>query len=393
MKKILDFILVFLLIFFIFNLFNSEKNKDVQKTENVIFKTIKPDYAVPAWVQLLIENNTQKELSLNTCENIALRDSWWNIVEFPKDFCKNTIIQPWKSETIDYSTYFEKFQNEWIYTFNLDVEERKLTSQFEIEHRWTIWKLFVGLIYAPIYNLMVSFLNLFSYSLWWSIISITILVRLFLLWPQHKMLLSQKRLQAIQPKIKKIQKEHKWDQQKMWIKLMELYKEEKVNPMWSCGFMLIQMPILLVMYRIILNIKDPSNTFYLYNVFSDFNTNMISYDFFWIDLTSKWWIVWLALAIFIGIIQFIQVKLSLSLKEKDKQKEIVVLEKKKWENDYSSMMPDPNSMNKFMMYWMPVMVWFFTYSLFAWVGLYWWMSTLFAIAQQIIVNKVFKKSR
>lgn len=55
-------------------------------------------------------------------------------------------------------------------------------------------------------------------------------------------------------------------------------------------------------------------------------------------------------------------------------------------------MPDPEMMNKFMMYGMPVMVWFFTYSLFAWVGVYWWMSTIFAIGQQIIVNKVFKKS-
>ncbi len=35
---------------------------------------------------------------------------------------------------------------------------------------------------------------------------------------------------------------------------MALYKEEKVNPMWSCGFMLIQMPILLVLYHVILEI-------------------------------------------------------------------------------------------------------------------------------------------
>jgi YidC/Oxa1 family membrane protein insertase len=239
---------------------------------------------------------------------------------------------------------------------------------------------------------MVFLLNIFSYSLWWSIIVITILIRLVLLWPQHKMMLSQKKLQAIQPKIKKIQKENKWNQQQIWVKLMALYKKEKVNPMWSCGFMLIQMPILLVMYRIILNIKDPSNTFYIYDIFSGFEISLISYNFFWIDLIWKWWIIWFALALFIWIIQFIQVKLSLNLKEKEKCEDKIVLEKKKWADGYSSMMPDPNTMNKFMLYWMPVMVWFFTYSLFTWVWIYWWMSTLFAIVQQLIVNKVIKKS-
>ena len=49
------------------------------------------------------------------------------------------------------------------------------------------------------------------------------------------------------------------------MKLMELYKKEKVNPMGSCGFLLIQMPILLVIYNIILSIKDPSNFFYTYS--------------------------------------------------------------------------------------------------------------------------------
>ena len=203
-------------------------------------------------------------------------------------------------------------------------------------------------------------------------------------------MVSQKKLQAIQPKIKEIQKKYKWNQQQAWIKLMELYKKEKVNPMWSCWFMFIQMPILLVLYRIILDIKDVSNEFYLYETFSNFQISQISYNFFWIDLLWSWWIVWFALALFIWIIQFIQVKLSIRLKEPKCKKWKVVLEKKKWANDYSSMMPDQNTMNKVMLYMMPVMVWFFTYSLIAWIWLYWGISTTFAIFQQLVVNKKAK---
>jgi hypothetical protein len=43
----------------------------------------------------------------------------------------------------------------------------------------------------------------------------------------------------------------------------------------------------------------------------------------------------------------------------------VVLEKKKDASDYSSMMPDPELLNKFMLYGMPIMVGVFTYTLIA----------------------------
>jgi YidC/Oxa1 family membrane protein insertase len=98
------------------------------------------------------------------------------------------------------------------------------------------------------------------------------------------MMISQKKLQAIQPKIKKIQEENKGNQQAIGQKLMELYKTEKVNPMGSCGFLIIQMPILLVIYNIILSIKDPSNFFHIYDFQSNFNLSEVNYEFFGINL-------------------------------------------------------------------------------------------------------------
>jgi membrane protein insertase Oxa1/YidC/SpoIIIJ len=120
-----------------------------------------------------------------------------------------------------------------------------------------------------------------------------------------------------------------------------------------------------------------------------FTIESIGTNFFGMDLLWKWWTVWIFLALFVWVVQFIQVKLSLSFnKKKDSP---LVLEKKKWENAYTSMMPDAESMNKVMLYVMPAMVWFFTYSLFAGIGIYWGIWTIFWIFQQIIVNKVIKK--
>jgi membrane protein insertase Oxa1/YidC/SpoIIIJ len=107
------------------------------------------------------------------------------------------------------------------------------------------------------------------------------------------------------------------------------------------------------------------------------------------DLLQSGWVTWALLALTVAAIQFIQVKLSLAGKKAEKKD--VVLEKKKWANDYSQMMPDPEMMNKFMLYGMPAMVGVFTYTLIAWVGIYWGTSTLFMVFQQLFVNKILKK--
>ncbi len=114
------------------------------------------------------------------------------------------------------------------------------------------------------------------------------------------------------------------------------------------------------------------------------------YTFFGIDLLWAGWITGVILWLTVALIQFIQVKLSLASKKNDSTQP-TMLEKKKWDNAYSSMMPDPEMMNKFMLYGMPTMVWVFTFSLIAWVWIYWWVSTLFMVFQQLIVNKVLKK--
>jgi len=385
MKKALDFLIIFLLAFLVVNLFVNDKKKVLDG--KLIFSSIDSSYSIPASVGLEVKNNTPKDISFNTCKEIQINNSW-EYIKFDKSFCKDINIKSWKIEKIDYTEEYKKFSSVWNYIFEININGKKYLSPFEITNPWTFKKLFTTIFYAPIYNLMAFLIDFFGGSLGWSIIVITIIIRIILLWPQHKMMVSQKKLQAVQPKIKKIQEQYKWQQQVLWMKLMELYKKEKVNPMWSCGFLIIQMPILLVIYNVILSIQDISNGYYLYPVLSSFNLASTSYSFFWIDLLAAGWVVWIILWLTVWIIQYIQVKLSLAWKEKASE---IVLEKNKWDSWYKSMMPDPDMMNKFMLYWMPAMVAVFTFTLFAWVGMYWWMSTLFMIFQQLIVNKIVKK--
>ena len=183
----------------------------------------------------------------------------------------------------------------------------------------------------------------------------------------------------------------KWDSQKLGVELMNLYKKEKVNPMGSCGLLIIQLPILLVIYNVITSILDSTNSYYLYSFFSHFQVSQIVTDFYGINLLGVWGLHGAILALFVWGVQFIQVSLSMSNMKKSGSQKWLVLEKKPGDEGYNSLMPDPEFMNKFMMYGMPAMVVVFTYSLFIWIGMYWWVSTVFAIFQQLLVNKILKK--
>jgi YidC/Oxa1 family membrane protein insertase len=91
------------------------------------------------------------------------------------------------------------------------------------------------------------FKNIFgSYGI--SIILLTIIVRL-IFWPiTAKGTESMKKMQVIQPMIKEIQEKYKDDRQMASMKVMELYKEHKVNPVGGCIPMLIQIPIFMSFY-------------------------------------------------------------------------------------------------------------------------------------------------
>jgi len=390
MKKILDIIIIFLIAFLVLSLFQSkDEPKQTNNSEKLSITSLSNSYSIPVNLVLKLRNNTNSWIILNTCKDFKLNKSW-TYINLDKNSCKDISLNPLESKDISYWETYKTFSDIWDYRIETNILWEKKEVHFKVEHQWSISKLFTYIFYAPAYNLMVFLLEILSWSLWLAIIAITIILRILLLWPQNKMLISQRKLQAIQPKIKEIQEKYKWQNQVLWMKIMELYKQEKVNPMWSCGFLLMQMPILIVIYNVILNIKEHTNYYYLYSFLENFNLSSVNFNFLWIDLLATWWIVGILLWLIVWWVQFLQIKLSMKTSTSKSDNKSIVLEKKKGSNDYSSMMPDPELMNKFMLYWMPLMIAVFTYLFPAWLGLYWGLSTMFMIVQQLIVNKNIK---
>jgi YidC/Oxa1 family membrane protein insertase len=77
----------------------------------------------------------------------------------------------------------------------------------------------------------------------WSIIILTILVRVAMAPLTVKQMRSMERMRMLQPKIKEIQEKHAADRQKQSEAMMSLYRQEKVNPLGGCLPMFLQLPV------------------------------------------------------------------------------------------------------------------------------------------------------
>ncbi len=93
-------------------------------------------------------------------------------------------------------------------------------------------------------------LNRFIGNFGISIILLTLIVR-GILWPiTQKANNSMRRMQKVQPKIKELREKYKDNPQEMNMRMMELYKEEKINPLGGCLPLLLQLPIFFALYSV-----------------------------------------------------------------------------------------------------------------------------------------------
>ncbi|MDQ2827246.1 MAG: YidC/Oxa1 family membrane protein insertase, partial [Actinomycetota bacterium] len=83
----------------------------------------------------------------------------------------------------------------------------------------------------------------------------TMTVRIFLIPLTTKQVRSQQAMQRIQPELKRLQAKYKNDRQKLNEEMMKFYKENKVNPVAGCLPILLQTPLFLVLYRLILGLN------------------------------------------------------------------------------------------------------------------------------------------
>jgi YidC/Oxa1 family membrane protein insertase len=86
-----------------------------------------------------------------------------------------------------------------------------------------------------------------------AILVLAVLVRIVLHPLNQSSLKSMRAMQRLQPEVERLKAKYKKDAQAMNTALMALYKEHKVNPAGGCLPILLQMPILMALYQVLLN--------------------------------------------------------------------------------------------------------------------------------------------
>lgn len=86
----------------------------------------------------------------------------------------------------------------------------------------------------------------------WSIIIVTIVIKIAFYWFSNKSYVSMAKTRDLQPKIKALKDRHGDDKQAMSKAMMELYRKEKINPVGGCLPMVIQIPVFIALYYVLI---------------------------------------------------------------------------------------------------------------------------------------------
>jgi len=221
-------------------------------------------------------------------------------------------------------------------------------------------QIFNKILFEPFLNLLIFFYHVLPFQdLGVSIIILTLIIRL-ILFPLSKIALkSQKALQALQPKLEEIKKKYPKDMQKQSAAMMNLYRENKVNPFSSCLLLLVQLPVLIAFFKV-LSVGVSSS-----------GLNPIAFGFLNLAKPN------IFLALITAYFQYLQMKV-LSVKRPEK----VFVEKNGAKDENLA-----SRMNKQMTVMMPFLTLFIGLTLPSGVMLYWLISVLFSIFEQKLFLK------
>jgi len=260
-------------------------------------------------------------------------------------------------------------------------------------------------LFDAIYSFFGAILHFFydlfgNYGL--ALIGFTFAVNVILLpltWKQQK---SSTKMQAIQPELTRIQEKYKNDKEKLNTEMMKLYQDNNINPMSGCLPLLIQLPIIFILYRIVyspithmlgytaeqlteLKNKFPEVTGSMFEVELAAKANLIDFNFFGLDLSqipniSNINLLWL-IPILAGLSTYALSWLTMRQAEAKKTEE---QKRKEKDNPTANQI---QTMNKIM----PLITVWFAFTFSASIGLYWIMNNVFKMIQQLVVNQMLKK--
>src|SRR3989344_18786 len=226
--------------------------------------------------------------------------------------------------------------------------------------------LYNEILYRPLFNALVFLTNFVpGHDMGVAIILLTAIVRIIIFPLTHRSLITQIKMKRLEPEINRIRSEYK-NAEEQGKKMMELYREHGVNPLSGCFLLLIQLPVLIALYRLFWNgILAGGVELYSFVVMPEaIKTVFLGL----VDLGSSNW----TLAALAGLSQFLQMKLanpSLPQKGTNVREEMT------------------RALAIQSLYVFPVLIFFISIRFPAALPLYWTASNVFATVHEAIVRR------
>lgn len=221
----------------------------------------------------------------------------------------------------------------------------------------------------PLYKIIDALVNLTGkkpgFSYWFAIILLTVIIKLATTPLTKAQFKSMKEMQVIAPLIKEIQAKHKGDQKVIGEKTMELYKEHKINPFASCLPLLVQMPIIMMLFYTI----------------QQYEFQLQNGTFAWITESNLWHQMTLHIP-FTGGIVYLPAK---NLAEPDLILVVLYLISMYFSTKMSTMDPSQADQQKMMAIMMPLMFGFIFATYPSAFLLYWLVLNILQTGQQYLI--------
>ncbi len=212
-----------------------EKNKvDIEKSSSNGYVAMVQHYFASAWV---LADGIKRDLFMRKIDNNLYAVG----MIAPMDQ-----IAPGARKTIE-AQFFAGPQEEKVL--------EALTPGLELvkDYGW------LTMLAKPLYWLLVKLFDLIS-NWGWSIMALVLLLKAAFYWLNAKAYASMAKMKAVNPKIMEMRDRLKDNPQQIQQEMMRIYREEKVNPMGGCFPIMIQIPVFIALYWVLLSSVEMRNT-------------------------------------------------------------------------------------------------------------------------------------
>lgn len=236
---------------------------------------------------------------------------------------------------------------------------------FHLFHQYNITRILSTIMYK-----LLMFINSVIDNFGWSIILLTIIVKLMVLPLTNKSMKSMKKMAELAPQINAIKQQNKKNPQKVQLETMALYKKNKVNPISGCLPILLTIPIFISLYSLFQNMVELQRQSFYWIEDLAVSESIFQFSFSLPLMGDK-----------IHLLPIVMTVTSLA------QGLLTPSQKPIQTNNEDSIAASQQKIAGMMKYYMPVMFLFISWNMPSALVLYWSCQNIFSLIQTIIINK------